>query len=138
MCATAHLHNQKLLPKKSFYASLIQLELCLALRKSLTIISFYTTMEQLDSHYICTSWFQGSTPAQPEIFARISFYTTLEQPIFYYIRTTWFHSTTPAQPENVVDDIVVHCTRTALISLHPYSLISRLCIYATWNLYLFC
>ena len=138
MCATVHLHNQKLLSKKSFYASLIQLELCLALWKSLTIISFYTTMEQLDSHYICTSWFQGSTPAQSEIFARISFYTTLEQPDFYYIRTTWFHITTPAQPQNVVGDIVVHSTRTALISLHSYSLISRLCTYATWYLYLFC
>ena len=26
------------------------------------------------SHYIRTKWFQGYTPAQPEIFARISFY----------------------------------------------------------------
>ena len=55
MCATVHLYNQKLLPKKSFYASLIQLELCLALRNPLMIISFYTTMEQLGSHHICTS-----------------------------------------------------------------------------------
>ena len=91
-------------------------------------------------HYnqtICTSWFQGSTPAQPEIFVRIWFYTTLEQPDFNYIRTTWFHCSTPTQPETVVDEIIVHCTHTALISLHSYNLISRFCTYTTWNLYLF-
>ena len=137
MCATVHLHNQKLLSKKSFYASLIQLELCLALRKSLTIISFYTTMEQLDSHYICTSWFQGSTPAQSEIFERISFYTTLEQPNFYYVRTTWLPSSTLVQPGTVVDDIIVHCSHKPWILLHSCSFISRLCTDTTWNLFLF-
>ena len=88
-------------------------------------------------HYnqtICTSWFQGSTPAQPEIFVRIWFYTTLEQPDFNYIRTTWFHCSTPTQPETVVDEIIVHCTHTALISLHSYNLISRFCTYTTRNL----
>ena len=35
--------------------------------KYLWIISLYTTIAQPDSHYIATTWFQGSTPAQPEI-----------------------------------------------------------------------
>ena len=102
--------------------------------KSLPVITFYTTIKQLDSHYICTSWFQGSTPAQPEIFVRIWFYTTLEEPDFNYIRTTWFRCSTPTQPETVVDEIIVHGTHTALISLHSYNLISRFCTYTTWNL----
>ena len=128
------------LPKKEFYASLIQPDLRglhLHNLKSLSAITLYTTIKQLDSHYICTSWFQGSTPAQPEIFVCIWFYTTLEQPDFNYIRTTWFHCSTPTQPETVVDEIIVHCTHTALISLHSYNLISRFCTYTTWNLYLF-
>ena len=134
MCATLHLHNQKSLPKKEFYTSLIQPDfrgLHLHNLKSLSVITLYTTIKQLHSHYICTSWFQGSTPAQPEIFVWIWFYTTLEQPDFNYIRTTWFHCSTPTQPETAVGEIIVHCTHTALISLHFYNLISRFCTYTT-------
>ena len=35
--------------------------------------------------YPLREWFQGFTPAQSEIFAKISLYTTLAQPDFYYI-----------------------------------------------------
>ena len=131
MCATLNLHNQKSLPKKEFYASLIQPDLRglhLHNLKSLSAITLYTTIKQLDSHYICTSWFQGSTPAQPEIFLWIWFYNM----------TIWFHCSTPTQPETLVGEIIVHCTHTALISLHSYNLISRFYNYTTWNLYLFC
>ena len=43
-------------------------------------MSFYTTIAQPDSHYITTTLFQGSTPAQPEIFA--------DDIIVYYTHTT--------------------------------------------------
>ena len=77
---------------------------------SLLTISFYTTLTQLDSHYICTVWFQGSAPVQSEIFARVLLYTTFIQPDFYYICTTWFQGSTPAQPEVFVIDIIAHYT----------------------------
>ena len=85
-------------------------------------ISFYTTLVQLDSHYICTTWFQGSALAQPDV---------------YYIRSIWFHSSTPAQPGIFVDDIIVHYTRTTWISLHSYNMISGFYTCTTWNLCLF-
>ena len=129
-------HNLKSLTTISFYAALIHphsvkltendfRELHLHNLNSLLAISFYTTLAQLDSYYIRKTWFQGSTPAQPEIFPRISLSTTLTQPVlnlyitlaqpvilpailFYatvaqldshYIRKTWFQGFTPAQPD---------------------------------------
>ena len=60
MCATLYLHNLKYLPTKSFYATLIQPDFCLAVRK----------------------WFQRFIPVQPNIFA--------ENIILHYACTTWF------------------------------------------------
>ena len=69
--------------------------------ESLPIISFYTTLAQLDSHYSHTTWFQGSTPVQPKIFAY---------------------------------NIIVHCTHTTWLTLHLYNLISKFYVWPTWNL----
>ena len=82
-------------------------------------------------------WFQGFTIAQHEIFAKISLYTTLAQTNFYYISKIWFQDSTPAQPEILVDDMVVHYTRTTWLSRHLYNLISGFYTCTTWNLYLY-
>ena len=57
--------------------------------KSLSTIWLYTTLAQSGFHDICTTWFQGSTLAQPEIFISMvkwHIYATLAHPNFHYIR----------------------------------------------------
>ena len=54
--------------------------------KSLSTIWLYTTLAQPDFHYICTTWFQGSTLAQPEIFI-----SNVKWHISRYTRTPKFY-----------------------------------------------
>ena len=62
-----------------------------------------TTLAQPDFYYISRIWFQGSTPAQHQIFVNDTIlYITLTQPDFHYIRTTWFQGSTFAQPEILI------------------------------------
>ena len=53
--------------------------------KSLSTIWLYTTLAQPGFHDICTTWFQGSTLAQPEIFISM-----VKWHISRYTRTLWF------------------------------------------------
>ena len=48
------------------------------------LLWFYTTLAQTYFHYICTTWFQGSTLAQPEIFIFM-----VKWHISSYTRTPW-------------------------------------------------
>ena len=45
------------------------------------MISLYTTLAQPDFYYIRTIWFQGSTPAQREIFVNDISYEVIEHVI---------------------------------------------------------
>ena len=100
--------------------------------KSLLIISFYTTLAQPESHYICTTWFQRLNLHNLKSFLIISFYTTFAQPESHYISTTQFQRFTSVKPEIFADDIIVHW-----FLLHSYNLISGFYTCTTWNLYLY-
>ena len=74
-----HLHNLKSLrryhctlhSRNLTFATLVQFTfrvLHLHNLKSLPTISLYTTLAQPDFHYICRTWFQSFTLAQPKIF----------------------------------------------------------------------
>ena len=93
----------------------------------------YTTVTQHDSHCIATTWFQGSTTAQPENFAKNIIYTTLVQPDFCCICKTWFKLSTVAQPEIFIFMVkwhILHYTCTPWFSLHLQNMIS-----VTYNYY---
>ena len=62
--------------------------------------------------YALRKRFQGLTPAQHEIFAKISLYITLKQPDFYYISTICFQDSTPTQLEIFVNGMILHYART--------------------------
>ena len=86
---TLHSHNLTFTTLVKFYFRILHLHNL----KSSSTIWLYTTLAQPDFHYICTTWFQGSTLAQPQIFIsmikwHISCYT--RNPNFHCICKQWF------------------------------------------------
>ena len=65
---TLHSHNLTFTILVNFDFRVDFLILHLHNLKSLSTIWLYTALTQPEFHYICPTWFQGSTLAQPEIF----------------------------------------------------------------------
>ena len=86
---TLHSHNLTFTTSVKFDFRILHLHNL----KSLSTIWLYTTLAQPDFHYICTTWFQGSTLAQPEIFISMvkwNISRCTRNPNFHYIRKKWF------------------------------------------------
>ena len=86
---TLHSHNLTFTTSVKFDFRILHLHNL----KSLSTIWLYTTLAQPDFHYICTTWFQGSTLAQPEIFISMvkwNISRCTRNPNFNYIRKKWF------------------------------------------------
>ena len=86
---TLHSHNLTFTTSVKFDFRILHLHNL----KSLSTIRLYTTLAQPGLHEICTTWFQGSALAQPEIFisiVKLHISRSLAHPNFHYIRKTWF------------------------------------------------
>ena len=112
--------------------------------KSLETMQFYTTLTP-DSHYKCTTWFQGSTPAQPEIFVNnivlyntcktwlslhsynliSEFYTYVTWNIHLYSKVTYF-------------TIHLHTLIFIILTKHDFMAYNFYCEYIFSYIYIFC